>query len=122
MTMAKVENNEVTQVGLPSDLKSYSLNKLLSLGWHKVVGTDKPTDPVEPGYRYEYGAEWSAQDDVVYGTWQVKQRPQPYPSWFWVDGEGWVAPVAQPDDGQDYYWDEQTTDWVLVEEPDQTSV
>ena len=115
MTMAKVENNSVTQVGLPDDLKSYSLNKLRSLGWHKVLGTDKPTDPVEPGYRYEYGAEWSAQDDVVYGTWQVKQRPQPYPSWSWVDGEGWVAPVAKPDDGQEYVWDEESGGWVEEE-------
>jgi len=26
----------------------------------------------------------------------------------------WEAPVAKPDDGNRYYWDEETTSWVVV--------
>ena len=28
----------------------------------------------------------------------------------------WEAPVAYPEDGNDYDWNEETTQWVLVEE------
>jgi len=49
--------------------------------------------------------------------------PKPYDSWILNEDTClYEAPVAYPDDGNDYTWDEQTTDWVLVEEPDQTSV
>jgi len=110
MTMAKVENDSVTEVGLPAELAGYSVKRLKAMGWYPVEGTEKPTEATDPGYRWEYGATWSASDGKVYGTWQSKQRPQPYPSWEWVDGEGWVPPVEQPDG--DYIWDEAAQEWV----------
>ena len=110
MTMAKVENGSVTTVGLPVNLRSFNRAQLKQMGWHKVAGTDKPTQAPAPGYQWSYGAEWSAQDGVVYGTWSQVQRPQPYPSWSWVDGEGWVPPIPKPDG--DYYWDEDAQSWV----------
>jgi hypothetical protein len=41
--------------------------------------------------------------------------PQTYPSWIlnettWT----WDAPVAYPDDGKIYEWDEPTTNWIEV--------
>ena len=41
---------------------------------------------------------------------------QPYPSWL-LDGDTcrWNAPVAYPDDGKPYSWDEDTTSWVEIE-------
>ena len=41
---------------------------------------------------------------------------QPYPSWT-LDEDTciWEAPVAYPDDGKWYKWDEDTTNWVEVE-------
>jgi len=112
MTMAKVENDAVTKVGLSPELMGYSVKRLKAMGWYPVEGTEKPTDPVDPGYRYEYGAEWSVAEGKVYGVWNVAQRPQPYPSWSWVEGEGWVAPLDYPTDGKDYYWDEDSQAWV----------
>jgi len=109
MTMAKVTNGEVEVVGLPYNLRSFNVKQLNNMGWHKVVGTEKPTESPEPGYQWFYGAEWSAQDGQVYGTWSQVKRPQPYPSWSWVDGEGWVPPVPEPDG--DYYWDEDSQTW-----------
>jgi len=109
MTMAKVENGEVTLVGLPINLRSFNRAELKRMGWHKIVGTEKPAETPEPGYQWNYGADWSAEDGVVYGTWSQQQRPQPYPSWSWVEGEGWVPPVAQPNG--DYYWDEEAQAW-----------
>lgn len=44
--------------------------------------------------------------------------PKPYASWVLdEDTCQWQAPVAYPDDGQAYTWDEETTQWVLYESP-----
>ena len=41
--------------------------------------------------------------------------PQPFPSWLLDEGIfSWVAPVAMPEDGNRYQWDEQTGDWVEI--------
>lgn len=112
MTMAKVEDDLVTEVGLPAELAVYSVKRLKAMGWYPVEGTKKPTEATDPGYRWEYGADWSVENEKVYGVWNVVQRPQPYPSWNWIDGEGWVAPVDYPNDGKDYFWEEETQSWI----------
>jgi len=44
--------------------------------------------------------------------------PKPYDSWVLNEETClWEAPVSRPDDGKDYRWDEETTSWVVVEEP-----
>ena len=44
--------------------------------------------------------------------------PKPYASWTLnEDSCLWEAPVAYPDDGEDYVWDEPTTAWVLAPAP-----
>lgn len=41
--------------------------------------------------------------------------PRPYASWTLNEQTClWDSPVAMPDDGQNYEWDESTTEWVLV--------
>tara|TARA_R110002167_G_scaffold96486_2_gene255570 strand:- start:129 stop:491 length:363 start_codon:yes stop_codon:yes gene_type:complete len=42
--------------------------------------------------------------------------PQPYPSWT-LDSDTylWEPPVAHPDDGKQYAWNEDTTAWVEIE-------
>jgi len=43
--------------------------------------------------------------------------PQPYASWTLNDDTClWESPVAYPDDGQMYIWNEDTTSWDLVTE------
>jgi hypothetical protein len=42
--------------------------------------------------------------------------PQPFPSWVLnEDTCQWDAPVAYPDDGERYNWDEDTTSWVQID-------
>ena len=39
--------------------------------------------------------------------------PQPFPSWtISAPNWTWEAPVAMPDDGKMYKWDEATTSWI----------
>ena len=44
--------------------------------------------------------------------------PKPYASWVLNEDSGrWEAPGPMPEDGQDYIWDEDSTSWVVFEEP-----
>lgn len=38
--------------------------------------------------------------------------PKPYASWVLNDAAQWEAPIAKPDDGQMYFWDEDSQSWV----------
>lgn len=54
------------------------------------------------------GFTYDSTNDVFYAR-------QPFPSWTlnqntWL----WEAPVPQPNDGNVYYWQENTLSWVLV--------
>jgi hypothetical protein len=41
--------------------------------------------------------------------------PKPYESWVLNEDTClWGAPVPYPTDGSEYYWDEETTQWVAV--------
>ena len=45
-------------------------------------------------------------------------EPQPYPSWTLVEDTcQWTSPVVKPDDGKNYEWDEDTTNWTEIEMP-----
>ena len=114
MTMAKIDNGEVVEVGLPDSLKALTIRQLKAQGWTKVVGDPKPTNATAPGYHWTYGESWRVENGAVYGEWSETQRPQPYPSWNWVGGEGWVAPKPQPDGNYD--WDEEAGEWVELQE------
>lgn len=55
------------------------------------------------------GWTWDPARDAFYA-------PQPYPSWTLDEGTcTWQPPVAHPDDGAVYYWNEETQSWDLVE-------
>ena len=41
--------------------------------------------------------------------------PKPFSSWLFSDNIlDWVAPVAYPEDGNRYIWDEDTTSWTML--------
>jgi len=41
--------------------------------------------------------------------------PQPFLSWALDENYDWQAPVPYPDDGEDYYWNEEILNWVLYD-------
>ena len=77
-------------------------------GVHYNPETNEPDDgtPLRKNYAgigYTYD---SAKDAFI--------PPRPYASWTLNDDTClWEAPVAYPDDGQLYTWDESSTSWVL---------
>jgi len=68
MTMARIKDERVVQVGLPGSLANASQDRLHALGWRRLKGQAKPTDG--KGYEYTHPYTYDAEDDVVYGTWQ----------------------------------------------------
>ena len=69
---------------------------------HKEGGTPLRGNFAGIGYTYDQS------NDVFYA-------PQPYPSWVLnKDTWTWEAPVAIPEGGKPYQWDEATTSWVEI--------
>ena len=79
---------------------------------HYAPNSNEPDG--EPALRGNYagiGYTYDAVNDVFY-------PPKPFNSWTlsettWL----WESPVAYPDDGKIYVWDEETTNWKEVELP-----
>lgn len=71
-------------------------------GVHTGGGTPYRKNYAGIGYTYD-----EARDAFI--------PPKPYPSWLLNEDTClWEAPVAMPEDGERYRWDEATTSWVLV--------
>jgi hypothetical protein len=72
-------------------------------GVHALGGTPLRKNYAGIGYTYDAG-----RDAFI--------PPKPYASWLLNEDTClWDAPVAYPDDGKRYSWDEATTSWVEVE-------
>ena len=68
-------------------------------GQHDLGGTPLRKNYAGIGFSYD-----STRDAFI--------PPQPYPSWILdEDSCQWEAPVAYPDDGQNYKWNETITNW-----------
>ena len=75
---------------------SYNTNR----GVHKLGGTPFRKNYAGIGYTYD-------EDKDAFSP------PQPYPSWLLnEDTCDYDPPVAYPDDGKQYMWNEETTNWV----------
>lgn len=104
---AKIENGIVTQVivaeqdyidSIEGQWIQTSYNTLG--GEHKTNGTPLRKNFAGVGYTYD-----SQRDAFI--------PPKTYDSWV-LDEETclWEAPVAKPNDGKKYDWNESTTSWV----------
>ena len=73
-------------------------------GVHSGGGTPFRKNYAGIGYTYDY-----ARDAFI--------PPKPFDSWTLNENSClWEAPVAYPDDGQQYSWNEETTSWDLIQE------
>lgn len=113
---AQVENGIVTQV-IVAD-QSVIDSGLFGTGWIQTsyntrggvhYGQDgQPDGGVALRANYAgIGYTYDEVNDVFYAA-------QPYPSWT-IEAPTWIwqPPVPYPEDGNMYYWDEETQSWVL---------
>ena len=114
---AKVENGIVTQVivaeqefinsgavGNPENWIQTSYNTYG--GVHLLGGT--PLRKNYAGIGFSYNEEIDAF---------IPPKPLEYESWILNEEKCiWEPPVEKPDDGNQYYWNEELLEWVLLDE------
>lgn len=71
-------------------------------------------EPDGPGLRKNYAGVGYSYDLVL----DAFIPPKPFPSWSLNEDTClWDAPVAYPNDGKSYYWDEATLSWIEITPP-----
>jgi len=119
---AKVVDGKVTQVIVaeadffnhfvdtsPGSWIQTSYNTRGNKHYNPTTGVeDTATTPALRGNYAGIGYTYDQANDVFYA-------PQPYASWTLDNATwSWKAPVAVPEDGKAYKWEEATTSWVEV--------
>jgi len=119
---AKVENGIVTQVIVaePEFFDTFvdsSPGQWIQTSYNTHGGVHYSPETGEPdggvALRKNYagiGFTYDSDRDAFYA-------PQPYPSWTLNETSCiWEAPVAYPDDGERYIWNEDTQQWDQISE------
>ena len=97
------DENDVEQEQLGID---FLTNFYGGVGWYK-----------QTSYNENFRKNFAGVDYTYDGIRDAFIAPQTYPSWTLnEDTCRWEAPIAYPDDGKFYEWDEATTNWVEIEE------
>ena len=82
-------------------------------GVHYDPETGLPSEDQSKAYKKNYAGLGYTYDE----SRDAFIPPKPFPSWeLNEDTCLWEAPVEYPNDGEMYRWDEETTNWVLIEE------
>lgn len=103
---AKIDNGLVTQVIVAEQDYIDTLDgQWVQTSYNTYANSHPNNTPLRANFAGK-GFTYDATKDVFYA-------PQPYPSWklnktTWV----WEAPVARPQDGKPYTWDEENNEWV----------
>lgn len=96
---AKIENNKVTNVIIADE--SF-------ISAQDGVWVQTYTDGSIRGNYAGIGYNYDQINNVFYPD-------SPYPSWILNESNWkWESPIPYPNDGESYYWDEETISWVLV--------
>ena len=66
---------------------------------------------IQTSYNGNFRGKYAGVGDTWDKVNEVFISPQPFPSWTLDTDFTWNAPVAYPDDGKRYSWDEATTNW-----------
>lgn len=105
-----VNNNELIDNGIESENKGVEfLNSLFSHNRWKQTSYNGKIRKNYAGVGYTYN---ESLDAFV--------PPKPFDSWTLdQDSCRWVSPVAYPDDGKLYVWNEDSKSWTVVAEPQQ---
>jgi hypothetical protein len=108
------ENNVVTQVVVvdnkdTSDASGVEKEHIGAAHLEKILGGTWKQTSYNGNMRKNYAGIGYTYDAVR----DAFIPPKPYPSWLLNEQTClWEPPVAMPDDGKLYQWDEATTSWV----------
>ena len=70
---------------------------------------------IQTSYNNNFRKNYAGVGDTYDKSKDAFIAPKPYPSWTLVEDTcQWTAPVAYPDDGKVYEWNEDTTNWTEI--------
>lgn len=70
---------------------------------------------IQTSYNGNFRKKYAAIGDVYQPDADVFYNPaSPFPSWSLDSNYDWQPPTPMPDDGNVYYWDEDSLAWVVV--------
>jgi hypothetical protein len=109
------ENNIVTQVVVvdnkdTADAFGVEKEHIGVAHLEKILGGVWKQTSYNANFRKNYaGMGYIYQSDI-----DAFVAPKPFPSWLLNANAQWEAPVAMPQDGKMYSWNEDSTSWVVV--------
>jgi len=69
----------------------------------------------QASYNSNFRKNFAGIDYTYDATLDAFIAPKPYPSWLLnTDTCQWKAPVPYPNDGNNYYWNEEAQQWVEI--------
>jgi len=108
---AKIENGKVTTciVVENEDCGGGNLPESEAIGQAFIASIGFDGEWLQTSYNKNFRGQYAG----IGMTWSgsIFHGPSPYPSWVLNDNGLWDAPTPKPDG--DYYWDEETTSWIL---------
>ena len=110
---ARIVNGKVERVIVVSNERESILGESGVAGWleEKVASGIWIKTSYNNNIRKQYagiGFTYSREADVFIA-------PQPYPSWSLDENHDWQPPIPMPADGELYSWDEENTQWVVLQ-------
>ena len=101
-----VHNNELLVDGVESEAKGIEFLTVWSGGY---------TNWKQTSYNAKIRKNYAGAGFTYDGSRDAFIPPKPWPSWLLDEVTcRWFAPVAYPDDGNKYRWDEPALAWVVV--------
>ena len=91
------------------------VEEVISATQLQIYGLDNFEDWVQTSYNASIRKNYAGIGDTYDSVRDAFYAPKPYPSWTLNETTCiWEAPVAYPNDGKLYEWDEDNTKWVEV--------
>jgi hypothetical protein len=71
---------------------------------------------VQTSYNHKFRKQYAGINFIYDSVANVFIAPKPFPSWTLDENHDWQAPVAKPNDGLIYQWNEELGEWELYEQ------
>ena len=114
---AEIDSNNVVQrviVVSNSEILDENQNEVEQLGIN-FCGSLFGGNWVQTSYNQNFRKNFASAGFTYDQARDAFVPPKPFDSWVLNEETClWEASVAYPDDGNEYYWDEATTSWVLA--------
>ena len=103
------DNNVVTQVIVVDNSQEHRGQEFINVD----LGLEGTW--IQTSYNSNFRGKYAAIGDTYDEEQDVFLEKLPYPSWIRDANNKPMPPVARPSDGQQYYWDEGTINWVVAD-------